>query len=140
MGNLISKFSRMLNDKYNLNLNLIWIENSILCDINHSKCIVQRNYCTSVFTAKQFKNTVMIISSLYFLLLYYSNRCWTFFKTRVCFEICKSWQFQKLKLKKLPHLLDTLLCSIYSRMKNGCPNFHCAMMSLKFFHKFTKRV
>ena len=54
MGNLISKFSRMLNDKYNLNLNLIWIENSILCDLNHSVGIVQRKlmyisiYCKTI--------------------------------------------------------------------------------------------
>ena len=54
MGNLISKFSRMLDDKYNLNLNLICIENSILCDLNHSEGIVQRKllyisiYCKTI--------------------------------------------------------------------------------------------
>ena len=33
-------------------------------------------------------------SLLYFVLLYYSHKSWTIFKTRVSFEICRSWRFQ----------------------------------------------
>ena len=36
----------------------------------------------------------MEISSLYFVLLYYSFKSRTIFKTRVSFEICWFWQFQ----------------------------------------------
>ena len=36
----------------------------------------------------------MEISSLYFVLFYYSHKFWTIFKTRVSFEICWFWQFQ----------------------------------------------
>ena len=38
--------------------------------------------------------TVVIISSLYFVLLCYSLKSWTIFKTRVSFGICWFWQFQ----------------------------------------------
>ena len=38
--------------------------------------------------------TVIIISSLYFVLLYYYLKSWTISKTRVSFGICWFWKFQ----------------------------------------------
>ena len=40
------------------------------------------------------QSTVVGKSLLYFVLLYYSHKSWTIFKTRVSFEIYRSWRFQ----------------------------------------------
>ena len=39
-------------------------------------------------------NTVLAERVGYFVLLYYSHKCWSIFKTRGRFKICWSWSFQ----------------------------------------------